>query len=124
MRNGKAQVRGLERDGAAFFRDNPRAILPAEIFSTVGHKGPATLPGHDDSFVFQFAVHLQHRIGVDRQICRQLPYRRQLVGRPQCARCDQESYLSHDLRVDRRRVRLVDSQMHSVIPQPDIVILN
>src|SRR5207237_851578 len=61
-----------------------------------------------NSGAFQFGVHLGHGIGVNAQIDRQLPYRRQLIPDAQLSSRNREANGLLELRIKRRRVVGVD----------------
>jgi len=90
------------------------AQMPLPIAATRGFVGSRTDKRADaparlqNSGAFQFGINLGHRIGVDAQIDRQLPYRRQLIADAQLSGCNRKANGSVELRIKRRRVIGVD----------------
>ena len=69
---------------------------------------PDAAAGLDHSGAFQLRVHPGHRVGVDAEVDRELPHRRQLIADLQTARRDRRPQPAFELRVDRRAIPRVD----------------
>ena len=82
-----------------------------------GDERTDTALGFDHASPFELGVDPGNGVGVDLQIHRQLANGRQLVARAQAAGGDRRAQATFELRVDRRRVALIDgNDIHVRLP--------
>src|SRR5437867_7967461 len=90
-----------------------RRLLGDRIVTGVTNEGADAALGGEDATSLELRVNLGHGVGVDAQVDRQLPNRRQPVAGGEVSGCDRGPDGAVELGIDRRGVRGVDAE-HNV----------